>query len=265
MHPEESIARRFHTARRQARPLPAFPGKLPQTLAEAYAVQEEAIGLWPDEIAAWKVAAIHPDLREKFSSVRLAGPVFASSVYRVAPGDRIDVPLIRGGFMAVETEIGVVIGADMLPRAAPWTMPELLAHIASVHVAMEIAGSPLATINEIGPMAVTSDFGNNAAIAIGVEIAGWNNGALDRLKTETWIDGKRVGEGAAVAAIGGPLDACLFLVNHLATRGRGLRKGDAISAGATTGVHPITIGQEAEAVVVGLAPLGVRIVEKTGA
>jgi len=260
--PSQSPAQLFHTARRQARPLPDFPGDLPQTLADAYAIQEEAIGLWPDEVAGWKVAAVHPDLRARYGSARLSGPVFARSVFHVTPGDSVDVSVIRGGFIGVETEIGVIIGADILPRPEPWTMPELLAHIASVHVAMEIAGSPLLTINEIGPVAVISDFGNNTAVAIGAEIPGREAGAFDALKTEMWIDGERIGEGAATGPNGGPLDASLFLVNHLAMRGRGLRKGDVISTGATTGVHPIAIGQVAQAVCVGLPPLRVRIGER---
>jgi 2-keto-4-pentenoate hydratase len=260
--PSQSPAQLFHTARRQARPLPDFPGDLPQTLADAYAIQEEAIGLWPDEVAGWKVAAIHPDLRVRYGSARLSGPVFTRSVYHVAPGESVDVPVIRDGFIAVETEIGVIVGADILPSQAPWTMPDLLPYLASAHVAMEIAGSPLITINDIGPTAVISDFGNNTAVAVGAAIPGWHTGAFDTLKTEMHIDGKCIGEGAAIGPNGGPLDACLFLVNHLATRGRGLRRGDVISAGATTGVHPLVIGQVAEAVCVGLPPLRVRIGER---
>jgi len=255
----QSIAQRFHAARREAYGLPEFPGVLPETLAEAYAVQEEAIGLWPDEVRGWKVATIHPDLRERFLSARLAGPVFSRGVHRVEPGERAEVAVIPDGFKAVETEIGVVIGSDIAPRPEPWAMADFLARVAPVHVAMEIAGSPLPTINEIGPMAVISDFGNNTAIAIGAEIEGWREGALETLGTETHMDGQRVGEGAAFGGLGGPFDACLYLVNHLATRGRGLRRGDVISTGATTGVHPISIGQVAEAVCRGTPPLAVRI------
>ncbi|GLS20032.1 2-keto-4-pentenoate hydratase [Labrys miyagiensis] len=260
-----SIAQRFHVARRDARPLPDFPGTLPDTLADAYAIQEEAIGLWPDAVAGWKVASIHPDLRERFLAARLAGPVFSRGVYRVAPGAVAQVPVIRGGFIAVETEIGLVVGADIAPRPAPWTLAELLPYLASAHVAMEIAGSPLPTINDIGPMAVISDFGNNTAIAIGAEIPGWRTDGFEGLKTQMRIDGKLIGEGAAVGANGGPLDACLFLANHLATRGRGLGKGDVISAGATTGVHPLEIGQVAEAVCVGVPPLTVLLGARTAA
>lgn len=254
-----SIAKAFHTARRKARPLSGFPGDLPTGLAEAYAIQEESISLWPDAIAGWKVAAIHPDLRAQLKSERMSGPAFSQSVIRVKPGEIGEIAVIPGGFIAVETEIGIVLNEDIEPRTTPWTMPDLLPLIAGVHLAMEIAGSPLPTINDIGPWAIVSDFGNNSGIAVGAAIEGWDKGALDDLKTEMRIEGQTIGLGRAVGANGGPLDAFLFLVNHLASRNRGLKKGDVISAGATTGVHPIEIGQVAKAICDGCLPLAVRV------
>lgn len=255
-----SIAEAFHMARRKARPLPGFPGDLPAGLPEAYAIQERSISLWPDDIAGWKVAAIHPDLRAELKSERMAGPAFSRSIIRVQPGEIGEISVIPGGFIAVETEIGVVLGRDIAPRATPWTLPELLPFIAGMHLAMEIAGSPLLTINDIGPWAIVSDFGNNTGIAVGAEIKDWATGGIDHLKTAMRIEGKTIGEGSAVGPNGGPFDAFLFLVNHLATRNRGLKKGDVISAGATTGVHPIEIGQLAEAVCDGCPSLTVRII-----
>lgn len=257
-----SIAEAFHMARRKARPLSGFPGDLPAGLPEAYAIQEQSISLWPDDIAGWKVAAIHPDLRAGLKSERMSGPAFSRSVIRVQPGEVGEISAIAGGFIAVETEIGIVLKSDIAPRSAPWSMPELLPLIAGMHLAMEIAGSPLPTINDIGPWAIVSDFGNNSGIAVGAEIKDWDTGAIDQLKTAMRIDGRTIAEGRAVGANGGPLDAFLFLVNHLATRNRGLRKGDVIIAGATTGVHPIEIGQLAEAVCDGCLPLAVRITER---
>lgn len=254
-----SIAEAFHMARRKARPLPGFPGDLPAGLPEAYAIQERSISLWPDEIAGWKVAAIHPDLRAELKSERMSGPAFSRSVIQVRPGEVGKISVIAGGFIAVETEIGIVLEADIAARSTPWTMPELLPFIADMHLAMEIAGSPLLTINDIGPWAIVSDFGNNSGIAVGAAIKDWDSGAIDHLKTAMRIDGRVIGEGRAVGANGGPLDAFLFLVNHLASRNRGLKKGDVIIAGATTGVHPIEIGQLAEAVCDGCPPLAVRI------
>ncbi len=122
----------------------------------------------------------------------------------------------------------------------------------------EIAGSPLPSINEIGPPAIVSDFGNNTAIALGAPLAIAQG--LSDIETAMLIDGEVAGRGRSHGPNGGPLDALLFLVNHLADRGRGLAKGEVVSAGATTGVHPIAIGRGAEAVCAGAPPLSVRLV-----
>ena len=47
---------------------------------------------------------------------------------------------------------------------------------------------------------------------------------------------------------GGPLAAVLFLARHLAARGRGLKEGDWVSTGASTGIHPVRPGDAARAV-----------------
>ena len=57
------IATAFTDARRRAAPIAVYPGELPATLGDAYAVQEAAIARWPENITGWKVAGIAPDLR----------------------------------------------------------------------------------------------------------------------------------------------------------------------------------------------------------
>jgi len=57
------VARSFVEARLDARALPAYPGELPTTLADGYAIQELAIGLYPDTIVGWKVGRIPPPLQ----------------------------------------------------------------------------------------------------------------------------------------------------------------------------------------------------------
>ena len=55
-----TIARTFVEARTKARALPEYPGQIPEGMDAAYAIQDEAIGLWDDQIAGWKIGRI-PD------------------------------------------------------------------------------------------------------------------------------------------------------------------------------------------------------------
>lgn len=71
----QAVAGRFVAARLSASALPDYPGPLPRTLAEAYARQDAAIALWPDEIAGWKVGGIADPWVGRFGEPRLLGPI----------------------------------------------------------------------------------------------------------------------------------------------------------------------------------------------
>jgi 2-keto-4-pentenoate hydratase len=56
----EAIAESFVRARLDAEALLDFPGAIPATLNAAYAYQDRAIALWPDNVAGWKVESVPP-------------------------------------------------------------------------------------------------------------------------------------------------------------------------------------------------------------
>ena len=80
----DDISKRLVAARRSGRALPDFPGELPSSLSEAYAVQSASISRWSDEVAGWKVGGVPPELRSTLGAPRLAGPIYRSSVFDVA-------------------------------------------------------------------------------------------------------------------------------------------------------------------------------------
>ncbi|WP_342362132.1 hypothetical protein [Terrarubrum flagellatum] len=235
------IATAFTDARRRAAPIAVYPGELPATLTDAYAVQEAAIARWQDRITGWKVAGIAPDLREKFGAARLAGPAFASKVKR-AGGDAVpSFAIFAGGFAAVEAEFIFRVGATIAPDDAA-SEDRLAAKIAAMHAGAEIASSPFGGINDLGPTSVISDFGNNSGLLLGPEIKDWRTRPLASLTSRALVNGANVGEGDASRVFGGPLAALAFLVAQLASRGRSLTSGDLVSTGMTTGIHPVKPG-----------------------
>jgi 2-keto-4-pentenoate hydratase len=154
--------------------------------------------------------------------------------------------VIEGGYAAVEAEFAVCIAKE-IPSATQFTDPkELLPYIEGVYAAVELAASPLASLNALGPGAVVSDFGNNGGVVIGPKLS------IDLLTSPadatsvSVINGQTVGSGSAERVPGGPLTALLFLVQHLGARGRTLSAGDWVSTGATTGIHEVSIGDQVE-------------------
>jgi 2-keto-4-pentenoate hydratase len=241
----KKIAQRFVAARMNALALADFPGPIPPDLASAYQVQDEAIKLWPDAVAGWKIGKIGEDIQAKYGSHRLGGPIFSRAVKKSDGLAPIEVGLFVGGFAAVEAEFIFEIAYDAPAEKTEWTIPEAAEIAGRLLIGIEMAGSPLATINALGPCVIVSDFGNNADEIVGGEIRGWREMKWEDLAVETFIDGASVGRGSAAFIPGSPLESLQFIAGNVASRGLPLKKGTLISTGAATGVHDIKVGQKA--------------------
>jgi 2-keto-4-pentenoate hydratase len=157
----------------------------------------------------------------------------------------VPFPVFLGGFAAIEAEFVLVVGRDAPLGKKEWTVAEARDIVRAVHVGIETAGSPLASINDLGPAAIVADFGNNAGLILGPELRGWREQPLDAWSCESFVDGVSVGRGHAGLLPGGVFESLRFLLARNARRNRPLRAGDLISAGAVTGVHAIAPGQSA--------------------
>jgi 2-keto-4-pentenoate hydratase len=240
-----TTARRLVDARRARKALDAFPGPLPADLAAAYACQEKGLGLWPDAVAGWKVGRIPDELQAELGAGRVMGPIFAKNVW--SPGPKpTPLPAIAGGFAAVEAEYIYRIGADAPAGKTEWTAEEALGLVEAELVGVEFAGSPLATINILGPRAVACDFGNNAGLILGKVIPDWKSRTDDWPPCEVRIEGELVGRGAPSSLPGGPVASLTFLLGVCAARGRPLKRGQLVTTGATSGIHDIRPGETAE-------------------
>jgi 2-keto-4-pentenoate hydratase len=226
-------ARLSHTA------LPDYPGQRPVDMDRAYATQEAAIALFPDEIVGWKVGMVPPGLQPELKTHRLSGPIFRRNLW-TASSQPTPLPAIDGGFAAVEAEFVARVG-PVDPAKTDWTLEEATAAVVAMYIGVELAGSPLATINDLGSAVVASDFGNNGGLVLGPEIEDWA-ARLDGIEVETLVDGASIGVGTASSIPAGVLESVRFLIEHLARRGRPVTEGTLISTGAVTGVHQVAIG-----------------------
>lgn len=239
------VARQFVEARRAARALRGFPGDLPAGMAEGYRIQEAAIGLWPEPVVGWKVGRIPTDRQAAMQADRVMGPIFAGHVWAADPAQPTSLPVIPEGFAAVEAEYVYRMGRDAPAEKLDWTPEEALAYVGDLLVGVEFAGSPLATINELGPHVVASDFGNNAGLVLGRAVPGWRERPGSIPPCHAYVEGRLVGEGAPDSIPGGPPGSLAFLMAACARRGRPLKAGQLVTTGAASGIHDIEAGQTA--------------------
>lgn len=242
---DDAISRTLVNARLSARALAEFPGQLPESLEQAYAIQAASIKRWPDKVAGWKVAKLAPNDRTRFGAERLSGPIFKSSVNAVKPGSCLTVPIYEGGFAAVEAEIVLELGAAIQPSDTDYSDDELMDFLSAVYCGAEIASSPMALVNDLGATSVASDFGNNAGVVVGPEIADCRSRLRDPMAVSVTVDAVEAGHADAVTIAEIPLQALRFLISLSATRGIDLPAGTLVSTGALTGVHEVQLSSTA--------------------
>jgi 2-keto-4-pentenoate hydratase len=231
----------------------------------AYRCQDEAIALWPDEVVGWKVGWIGEEQQRVYHEERVVGPIFRNAVRIIRLDEEIEFPVYRGGFAAVEAEYVFRISGDAPADKLGWTDAEAADMVGALYIGVEPASSPLATINELGPAVVVSDFGNNAGLLLGPEVADWRRCIADGMTCETFIDGRSAGRGGTARLPKGPIGALAFALMRCARRGRPLRAGCLVSTGAASGIHDILPGQSAMLVFDGVGTLRCRAVPATPA
>ncbi len=222
-----TISAQLTRARAQARALPGLPSGMPDTLEDAYRIQDASIAEWGDQIAGWKVGGVGANFVEHFGTDRLVGPIFAKSVRTASGKGPTPMPVFDGGFAAIEPEFIFRIGETR--------------HEDRLFVGAEIASSPIPDINDYGPVAVVSDFGNNNGLLLGPEISDWR--VRDpAMQVTTTIDGKIVGHSNLRDFSGDAQKALAFLLTLSEKRGYDLPVGTYVSSGAITGVHEAPVG-----------------------
>ena len=258
---EATISERLVEARKAAISLPAFPGQLPSDTKTAYAIQHQSINSWPDEVSGWKVGGISTLFLEQFASRRLAGPIFKSQTLTAPDSEAVTASVFENGFAAVEAEFVIRTAVPLRPSEPVKTREELKECIASIHMGVEIASSPMADINELGPGAIISDFGNNAGLIVGPQIMNWRERAADDIDISVVINGVKT--GAIRTHISEDAFAAFEFLSDLShARGIELPAGTLVTCGALSGIHDVEIGDQASVVFVGLGKLDIRVAKR---
>ena len=239
-----SIARAFVEARHKASGLHAYPGLPPVDLDQAYTIQDEAILLDGRTVQGWKLGRINPPFDAQLGATRLTGPVFEGAIQQ---GSDATLPIIADGFGAAEAEFLLHLGADPDPDRSDWSSAEARALVDAVYIGVEIASSPYPGINADGPAVTASDFGNNFGLLVGPELRDWRTRDIDAVAVSTLINGQSVGQATTATMLDGPWGSLRFLLELMHRRGIALRRGQWISTGAVTGVHPVRPGDRVEA------------------
>jgi len=256
----EIIAKAFTDARSNNLEIRDYPGRLPETLHDAYSIQDLAISYWPEKLAGWKVGGINERDTKLYKSKKLIGPIFDNQIFETN-GSKIEMPIFEKGFAAVEAEIVFILKKDAPKDKTHWSLEDAKSMILEARTGVEIASSPFKKINDLGPLVTISDFGNNYGLILGEPIQDWESFETDKWIVETILDGESLGTKSSADA-GGPFTSLQYCLQKAAERGMPLQKGMAISTGAITGVHQAYAGQDSVVKFAGTADIRLKLVPK---
>jgi 2-keto-4-pentenoate hydratase len=240
-------------ARRQMQRLPEFPGPPPATLADAYDLQLQVQLALGGEQVGWKIGCTSETARRMLGAdAPFGGPLPDFRIFQ--SGDT--VPTGADAVRGVEPELALRLGR---PRAAPYTVDEMLAAIDAVHPAIEIVNRRV-TGAMGGPLfCVIADGAANDALVLGEPRRLGEIADLAAVAVQAFVnDVPRTG-GHSSAALGGPAQALTWLVNDLSRRGIAMPAGYVVATGLLTEFIVGQPGERIEAVFEGVGRVTVQL------
>lgn len=224
---------------RQTTRLAELPAQCrPGTRAEGYAIQAALARQSGQRIVGWKIAATSKAGQQHIRvDGPLAGPLLAAREREI--GARI--ALAGNNMKVAEAEFAFRLGSDLPKRAEPYSVAEVLAAVAALHLAIEIPDSRYEEFTRVGAPQLIADAACACWFVAGPEVgADWRARDLVQHRVAAWRNGELAGEGSGANVLGDPRVALAWIANELCTYGGGLRAGELVITG--TCLTPVPVG-----------------------
>lgn len=248
-------------ARKSLTPLAALaPATAPKSIEDGYRVQSQVHQFLAADLGAlagYKIGCTS-EVMQRYLAIPhpCAGGVHARAVHRSGAA------LSTAGFVrvGVECEIAVRLGRDLGAADAPFTRESVAAGIECYLPAIEIVDDRYADWATLGAPTLIADDFFAAGIVLGAPVAPSAVADLAQVEGRALINGQQAGRGTGADALGHPHNALVWLANHLASQGSGLRAGEIVMTGSLVKTVWLKAGDQATMEFSGLGRVQVRFV-----
>ena len=230
---QRELARLLASLRRDCRQQSGLDARLvPPDPATAYRVAglvAEELG-WP--VLGWKIAAFKAEMQQ---ALRSNAPIYGRTYF--VTETPITVVHAKLASPIPEVEFQARLGADLPPRAKPYSVEEVTEAVASLHPGLELAECRFIHDAAFPPLpAILADGAGSGTIVYGPAIADWKRRDIAGQEATLSSNGRLRRKGTAGAALDHPMAPLTWLANELSRTGVGMKAGQMVSTGTLTGM-----------------------------
>ena len=206
----------------------------PDTVDEAYAIQEIVSQQLGAEISGWKTSAPDP------VSVPIAAPIYQDLLFK--SGSK--VPASELFVIGIEGEIAFQIGRDLSLREQPYSREDILDSIDTMLPAIEIVDTRMQDGFSQNKDLILADNQSNGGLVVGEGISNWKNLDFSYIEARVTVNGVVEYSGVDGNRAGDLFRLMAWAANHCADRARPFQAGDIITTGTYTGILFVEPGAE---------------------
>lgn len=245
----DDLAQRLWTARLHGRDAEMHASDAALSLEDAYRLQLDYVRVSGERQTGWKVGATNPGMQ---ADIGLTEPFAGPLVERFTFPSPATCGLVAGQRAIVEVEFVLRMGEDFPDPGA--STEALAGAVDAVCAGIEVGSLRYpASFGDASPALLMADAAGNTGLVHGAPVLDWQSFDLASHRAELIVNGKTVTTGTGGDVLGHPINALAWLAGFLARYGLSLRRGDLITTGTCTGMHPVEIGDE---IIADLGPLG---------
>jgi 2-keto-4-pentenoate hydratase len=212
----------------------------PRTREEGYAIQARLERRTALPLFGWKIAATSKAGQAHIAvDGPQAGRLLAERVFE--SGSRL--PFGCNQMRVAEAEFAFRMAVDLPPRATPYSIDEVMAHVGALHPAIEIPDSRYVDFTVVGAAQLIADNACAHDFALGVAASDvWRSIDLAAHRVVGSVEGRLEREGIGANVLGDPREALAWLVNELSSLNLTLRAGQVVTTGTCLVPLPIAPG-----------------------
>lgn len=210
--------------------LEALPDALrPLDRAQGYAIQAEIARLSARPLFGWKIAATS---RAGQAHIGVDGPLAGRLLAEMVHPDGAALDFGANRMRVAEAEFAFRMARDLPPRAAEYSVAEVLDAVAALHLAIEIPDSRFADFARVGAAQLIADNACAHQFVLGpVAPDLWRGLDLAAHRVTGRVTGKPEREGIGANVLGDPRVALAWLANELSRHGITLAAGQVVTTG----------------------------------